>query len=316
MSGFKKAKREQIYAKVALIGPSGSGKSYSALRLATGMVKSMNDGSEIYYIDTEGGRGKYYAAEFEYNYMEIREPYTTEKYISAINDAVESGNCGVLIVDSTSHAWSGKGGILEQHSKMPGNSYTNWATLTPKYNRLVDTILTSKTHLIATIRGKDEYVIEEKDGKKVPKKVGVGGEIRQNFEFEMTLTFNIDQGNHVASVSKDNTHLFEGRYDILTEEDGKKLHRWANEGIVPVPVVEYKTKEEIGNEQLQSTIEEIKEICAKATRIDKIMTATDLNEKIAEFNNGVKNFTKNTDLDATVKLKGEIINYIESYQKA
>lgn len=314
MSGFQKAKREQIYAKVALIGPSGSGKSYSALRLATGMIKDMNNNLEIYYIDTEGGRGKYYAEEFEYNYMEITEPYTTEKYIKAINDAVESGNCGVLIIDSTSHAWTGKGGILEQHSKMPGNSYTNWATLTPKYNRFVDSILTSKTHLIVTVRGKDEYVLEEKDGKKVPKKVGLGGEIRQNFEYEMTVAFNIDQASHVANATKDNTHIFEDRYDVLTEKDGEKLARWANSGVAAKPKTVVVLEDD--TDKLQSVLKELSEYCTNATKVEKIITSTNLSEKIGELNNGVKNFMKNTDLDATLKLKDEIISYIEELKKA
>lgn len=232
---FQKAKREQIYPKVALIGASGSGKSYSALRLATGAVKKMGKGKKIYYIDSEGGRGKYYANEFDYEYASIEAPYTTEKYINLIEEATSQSDCGVLIVDSTSHCWAGKGGILEQHSNMPGNSYTNWAKLTPKYNKFVDTILLSPAFIICCVRGKDEYVMEEKNGKQVPKKIGLGGEIRQNFEYEMSVAFNIDQTNHVAMATKDNTHLFDDRYDVLTEKDGESLYDWANTGDKPAP---------------------------------------------------------------------------------
>ncbi len=227
---FKKAKREKIYPKIALIGPSGSGKSYTALRLATGYLKKLGSDKKIYYIDSEGGRGKYYADKFDYEYCEITEPYSPEKYIDTIKDAVSCDDCGVLIVDSTTHEWSGKGGMLEQHSNMPGNSYTNWAKLTPRHNKFVDEILYAPVCMITTVRGKDEYVLEEKNGKQVPKKVGVGGEQRGNFEYEMTVAFNIDQDTHVASASKDNTGLFDNTYNVLTEEDGAKIYDWANSG--------------------------------------------------------------------------------------
>lgn len=307
---FQKAKREQIYPKVALIGPSGSGKSYSALRMATGYVKKMGKGSEIYYIDSEGGRGKYYADEFEYNYMEIQEPYTPEKYINAINDAVDSGNCGVLIIDSITHEWSGKGGILEQHNNMPGNSYTNWAKLTPKHNSFVDKILLSPTCVISTVRGKDDYVVEEKNGKQVPKKVGVGAETRQNFEYEMTVAFNIDQSNHVASATKDNTKLFDNVYNVLTEKEGALIYEWANSGdAVEAPVkkssapvidetnlsetdiAKNKIKEKVAEAKTVTTSEKIsdtvKKICTTAN-YNKVDDISVLNKVIEALDNLIK----------------------------
>jgi uncharacterized protein (UPF0297 family) len=261
---FQKAKRQKIYPKIALIGASGSGKSYSALRLATGYIKKLGGDYEIYYIDSEGGRGKYYANEFDYNYTEISDPYTPEKYVEAINEAIETGNCGVLIIDSITHEWSGKGGLLEQHNNMAGNSYTNWAKLTPRHNNFVDTILLSPVCVISTVRGKDEYVLEEKNGKQTPKKVGMGGETRQNFEYEMTMAFNIDQSNHVATASKDNTKLFDNIYNVLTEKDGAAIYDWANSGD-SAPEVKPMPKQAIKEEKKEfdintATLDEIKPI--------------------------------------------------------
>ena len=285
---FTKAKREKIYPKIALIGPSGSGKSYTALRLATGYVKKLGGNKKIYYIDSEGGRGKYYADKFDYEYCEITEPYSPEKYISTIKDAVSCEDCGVLIVDSTTHEWSGKGGMLEQHSNMPGNSYTNWAKLTPRHNKFVDELLYAPCCMITTVRGKDEYILEEKNGKQVPKKVGVGGEQRGNFEYEMTVAFNIDQDTHVATASKDNTGLFDNTYNVLTEEDGAKIYDWANSGKAvtvakPKAKVEEKKEEKTESKDNTSTEtgfnpntatldefhSELLELCKEKAKIDR-----------------------------------------------
>lgn len=224
MAGFQKAKREQLWVKVAMAGPSGSGKTYSGLRLARGLAEKC--GSRIAAIDTENGRIRYYADEFDFDDMQFETPFTPEKYIEAIDSAVEAGY-KVLVIDSMSHEWDY---CLEVHNKMPGNSYTNWAKITPRHDAFMEKILQAPIHVIATMRGKDEYVLEEKNGKQVPKKVGLGYKQRDGVEYNYTVTFNIAQDTHVADVTKDNTHLFEGRYDMLTEKDGVALYNWANAG--------------------------------------------------------------------------------------
>lgn len=222
---FEKAERKQIRLRVGLIGPSGSGKSYSALRLAKGM------GGPIALIDTEGRRSELYADEFDFSVLHLEEPFSPEKYIEAIRTAEENG-FKVIIIDSASHEWTGNGGILDMKSKMSErNDFTKWAKLTPRHNRFLDKIIHCSSHLIVSVRGKDQYILEENEkGKQQPKKVGVGGEQRGGFEYELLVSFLIDQESHVATVSKDNTHLFEGRYDLLTEEDGKRLIEWAESG--------------------------------------------------------------------------------------
>lgn len=226
MAGFKKAKKEKIFLKILLAGASGSGKSFSALRLATGIVNKT--GGRIAAIDTEAGRIRYYANEFDFDDLQLTEPYTPEKYIDAINQAVDGGY-SVLIIDSITHEWNY---ILDQVDKIPGtNSYTKWGKLTPKHNKFTEKIIQSPINIIATVRGKDAYVLEQdKNGKQIPKKVGLGYTQRDGLEYEYTVTFNIDQANHVAVAQKDNTHLFENRYEVLTEKDGEALYNWANAG--------------------------------------------------------------------------------------
>lgn len=221
---FVKAKKEKIWTKILLGGSSGSGKTYSALRLATGLAKKC--GSGIAAIDTEAGRIRYYANEFDFSDMKLTEPFTPEKYIEAINDAVSSG-FKVLIIDSISHEWNY---CVDIHDKMPGNSWTNWSKVTPRHDAFMEKILQAPIHIIATVRGKDEYVLEEKNGKQTPKKVGLGFKQRDGVEYNYTATFNIAQDTHIAEATKDNTHIFEGRYEVLTEKDGEALYDWANTG--------------------------------------------------------------------------------------
>lgn len=227
---FQKAKREQIWAKVLLNSPSGGGKTYSALRLATGMAQKCD--SRVAAIDTENGRIRYYANEFDFDDMQLVEPYSPEKYMQAIDEAVNAGY-KVLIIDSISHEWNF---CLDLVNNMPGtNSYTKWRGVTPRHNAFTEKILQSPIHIIATVRGKDEYVLEDSNGKKVPKKIGLGAVTREGVEFNYTVTLNLDQTTHRFSTTKDNTHLFEDRYDVLTEADGAAIFDWANSGEAPAP---------------------------------------------------------------------------------
>lgn len=222
---FKKAIKEKLWIKVLLSGPSGSGKTYSSLRLATGLFSKVG-GTGIAYIDTENRRASYYANEFDFDVIDLNEPYTPEKYMDAIDSAISAGY-KVLIIDSLSLEWKY---LNDVHDNMPGNSFTNWGKLKPRHNRFMEKILQSKIHIIATARGKDAYVLEEKNGKQSPKKVGEGIVGDKELEYNYTCTFQLSLDNHVASVMKDNTHVFENRYDVLKENDGMLLFEWANDG--------------------------------------------------------------------------------------
>lgn len=229
--GFKKAKKEQVWLKVLLSGASGSGKSYSALRLATG-IYSKCGGSGIAYIGTEGSRDKYYANEFDYDLCQLQAPYTADKYLAELSTAIKEGY-KVIIIDSMSHEWQW---LNDVHDKMPGNSFQNWGKLKPTHKKFMDTILQSPIHVIACVRGRTEWTLEEDEkGKKVPKKLGLGSFQDKDISYEYTLSFVIEQSTHIASADKDNTRLFDGVYEVLTEEDGVKLFNWANDGETPAP---------------------------------------------------------------------------------
>ena len=258
--GFQKAKREQVWLKVLLSGASGSGKSYSALKIATGIAKEC--GSGIAYIGTEGSRNKYYADEFDYDLLELEEPFECEKYIEAIDAAVEAGY-KVLIIDSMTHEWKW---LNDVHDKMPGNSFTNWGKLKPRHHKFMDKVLNSPIHIIATARGKDDWVLEDKNGKQVPKKVGMGQQQDKDISYEYTVSLMIAQDTHVASADKDNTKLFDGRFEVLTEKDGVRLYEWANKGDAPAPkkdIPKYTETTYDSEDMLKSVKKEIISVCTE-----------------------------------------------------
>ncbi len=236
---FQKAQRKNAKLRIAVTGPSGSGKTYSALRLAKGL------GSKIAFIDTENGSASLYSDKFEFDVLELTAPFTTEKYIEAIKFAEKSGY-DVLVIDSISHAWNSVGGLLEQKSqidKRGGNSYTNWASITPKQELFITAMTQSSVHLISTMRSKQGYAIETNEkGKSAPKKIGLEAVQREGMEYEFTTVFDVGM-THEASVSKDRTGLFMDKIFQVTEETGRELIAWLSSAPLQVS-----TADEIINE--------------------------------------------------------------------
>ena len=245
----RKAKREKIFTKVALIGPSGSGKSYGALRLATGMAreikKETGKDAPILVANTESKRGNYYANEFDYDIVDIDAPHNPEKYVDVINFAVEQGYA-ILIIDSSSHEWEGKGGCLELQQQA-GGTYQSWAKVTPRHQKFINAIADSPIHIIATMRGKDQYEMnKDEKGRTQVQKLGVGAKQREGFEYEFTCSFLIDQKTNTSEVQKDNTHIFEHETSIILSEDhGEKIIKWANSGEGYTPVVRQPDPEDV-----------------------------------------------------------------------
>ena len=300
---FKKAKREKIWVKVVLSEPAGSGKTYSGLRLATGILNVVG-GEGVAAIDTENGRIRYYANEFDFFDVQLTEPYTPESYMEAIDAAVDAG-FKVLLIDSLSHEWKF---LNDTHDKMPGNSFANWGKLKPRHARFMEKILQSPIHIIATARGKDDYVLEEKNGKQTPKKVGMGSEQEKSIEYNYTITFNIDQETHVATVMKDNTHIFEGRYDVLSEKDGEKLAKWATSGEGDMPKenkVEFvkKDTDTVTNTDIESVLSEIKDTFSY--KMNSGISKEILYEIVNKYHSS-KNFMTIKDMDVANKVLKEI----------
>lgn len=218
--------RKKAKIKMALQGPSGSGKTYSALLLAFGLT---NDWKSIAVIDTENHSADLYAHLGPYNVLDLSPPFSPERYIEAIK-ACEKQGIKVLIIDSISHEWDGVGGILDIHGNMMGNSFTNWAKVTPRHNAFVQTILQSNIHTICTIRSKQDYVLSEKNGKMVPEKIGLKGVTREGLDYEFTIVLEIDI-KHNATASKDRTQMFVDKPEFkISESIGKRILTWCESG--------------------------------------------------------------------------------------
>ncbi|RIJ45502.1 AAA family ATPase [Maribellus luteus] len=222
---IRKAQRKQAKIKLALQGPSGSGKTYSALLLAAGLTNY----SKIAVIDTENHSADLYAHLGDFNVLQLSKPFTPERYITAIETCEEAG-MEVIIIDSVSHEWEGSGGILDLHGNMPGNSFTNWAKMTPRHNAFVQKILESPCHVISTIRTKTDYTLSEKNGKMIPEKVGLKGITRDGMDYEFTIVFDLDI-KHNATASKDRTGLFMDKPAyVISSKTGERILNWCNQG--------------------------------------------------------------------------------------
>lgn len=270
---FKKAERKKAKLRLGISGISGSGKTWSALEIATGM------GGKIAMIDTESGRGELYGEDFEYDVMQISVPYSVEKYIHAIRQSEQLGY-DILIIDSLSHAWVGEGGVLSVVDNAGTNKFTSgWKVGTPKQNALVDAIISSKLHIIFTMRSKAEYVLEtNSNGKQQPRKVGMAPVQREGLEYECTVYMDMSQ-EHIAFVSKDNTKLYkDNQYVKPTKEMGQKLIEWLNSG---------KSLEEI------KAAEQEKEKFELSLMISAIKGAVDMEELKNKYESTVKHYRGN-----------------------
>lgn len=225
MTPFKKAERKQAKLKIALTGPSGGGKTFSALLVATGI------GKKIALVDTENASASLYADRFDFDTVTLTPPYTIPKYIDAIRSAQELGY-EVVVIDSISHAWAGDGGLLSKKESLDargGNSFANWGNITKEHEQFKAVLLNCNIHLICTMRSKQDYILEVNDkGKSAPRKVGLAPIQRDGMEYEFTTVFDLAM-DHAAQVSKDRTGLFDGQIFKPTKETGETLMKWLSE---------------------------------------------------------------------------------------
>lgn len=211
---FRRATKKQSRLRMAIDGPSGSGKTFTSLIAAFVIA---GEGGRVAVIDTERGSASKYADRFpEFDTLEL-ETFSPQTYTEAIKIAGEAGY-DVLIIDSLSHAWEGEGGALDQVDKMAsrggGNSYTAWKDVTPMHRRMVDAILQSPCHVIATMRSKMEYVLEaDSKGRMVPRKVGLSPIQRQGTEYEFDIVADMDI-NHKLTVSKSRAPVMDGLEEV------------------------------------------------------------------------------------------------------
>jgi nucleoside-triphosphatase THEP1 len=255
---LRKSERSKAKIKMALQGPSGSGKTMSAILIAQGLTNG--NLNKVAIIDTENGSADLYAHLGKFNVLTLDNPHSPERYIEAI-EVCEKAGMEVIILDSISHCWDF---LLDYHSSLAGNSFTNWNKITPRQKAFVDKILNSNSHIIATMRVKQDYVLSEKNGKMVPEKVGLKAIQRDEISYEFTIVFDIDS-KHFATSSKDRTLLFEGKPQfIINTQTGKKILNWCNSTMtkeeLKVKVIECNTLKELtelyqNNLDLAKTIE-------------------------------------------------------------
>lgn len=260
---LQKATRKKTKLRLNLSAPSGAGKTYSALLMAKGLVGSWD---KIAVIDTENGSASLYDHLGAFNVVDLQPPFSPERYIQAIDTCITAGmEC--IIIDSSTHEWSGPGGCLEQNDKLAnakykGNTWSAWNETTPRHDAFVSKVLHAPVHIITCTRSKMETVMT--DDKKV-KKMGMKDIQREGWEYELTVSLSIDRDTHMAMASKDRTELFEGKTPfIITEETGKLIRDWCEKGIDPPKVL-------ITEEQFASLYKRVnegeKELIGKAEAI-------------------------------------------------
>lgn len=225
---FVRATKQQAKLRLALIGPAGSGKTYTALNIAQHL------GERIALVDTERGSASKYADIFSFDVLEL-DSFHPQRYIDAIHEAEQAGY-DVLIIDSLSHAWAGKDGALELVDKAAkrasGNSFAAWREVTPIHNALVDTMIAARLHLIVTMRSKTEWVVEkdERTGKTQPRKVGLAPVQRDGLEYEFDVVADMDIDNNFI-VSKTRCTALTG---AVVAKPGKEvadiLRAWLTSG--------------------------------------------------------------------------------------
>lgn len=227
---LQKATRKKVKLRLNLSAPSGAGKTYSALKLAKGLV---GEWSKIAVIDTENGSASLYEHLGDFNTIDLQPPFSPERYIQAIDMCLTAGmEC--IIIDSSSHEWSGPGGCLEinenlANAKYRGNTWSAWNETTPRHDAFVSKVLHAPVHIITCTRSKMETVMT--DDKKV-KKVGMKDIQREGWEYELTVSLNIDRDTHKAIASKDRTELFDNKEPFLiTEKTGELIRDWCEKGV-------------------------------------------------------------------------------------
>lgn len=256
----------ELKLRMALAGPPGSGKTWSALRIAAVMLGGDDFGdfgvklprriagehaglARIAFIDTERGSARKYSDDFPsdvegqalFDVMELdrndQGAVDPLKMIQAIQMAAKYGY-EFVVIDSLSHAWEGILDIKDRKDRSGGNSYTNWRDVTPLHNNLVDAILDYPGHVITCMRVKMDTVIEEdpnKPGKTRVRKLGLKPIQRDGVDFEFDVVFDMtyDNGQNIASISKSRCHPLRSLISVINpgHEIAQILNEWLATGV-------------------------------------------------------------------------------------
>jgi hypothetical protein len=195
---FKQAKKEAVGLLIGLVGASGSGKTYSAMRLASGIV---GKGNRFAVIDTEARRALHYADMFDFDHCELNAPFRPVNYAEAIKAAADAGY-KAIVVDSTSHEWAGEGGILdwqeEELTRMAGDDYRKreackmaaWIKPKMSHKQMVQKLLQVNAHLILCFRAEEKTKMEkDANGKMQIIPIGWQPVCSKELPYELTVSF-------------------------------------------------------------------------------------------------------------------------------
>lgn len=227
MSAFKPATREASFARIALSGPSGSGKTYTALALATALSE------RVAVIDTERGSASKYVGLNGWKFDTVQpDSYSPLSLVDLLGEAA-GAEYGCVVVDSLSHYWMGVDGMLEQADRRAkgGNSFSGWKEVRPEERRMIDALVAFPGHVVATMRSKTEFVIEENDrGKKVPRKVGLKPEQRDGIEYEFDVVGDLDHDNTLTVVKSRIHTLTKAVIPMPGEDLAASIAEWLSDG--------------------------------------------------------------------------------------
>lgn len=226
---FKAAKRAGVGLFVGIAGGTGSGKTYSALRLAKGIA----GGRPIAAIDTEGRRMSHYASDFAFDVSDMLAPFRPERFADAAK-AAEAAGYGVLVIDSFSHEWAGEGGVLEWHDQLAGDdpkkNMSAWIKPKVAHKAMINSFLQRRMPIVFCMRA------EEKTGVGPGNKpINLGwtpiGDPRFMFELTTMITLANDKPGRVnydlpRKIQRQHLHLFPDG-ELVSEEAGQQLAAWA-----------------------------------------------------------------------------------------
>jgi hypothetical protein len=231
---FRKAIKWHAKLRFAVCGPAGSGKTYTVLKLATGL------GGPMALIDTERGSASKYADIFEFDVLELGS-YDPARLIEIIDEVAEKGY-RALCIDSLSHFWMGKDGELDKVDRaarrmQTPNSFAAWKEVTPLHNALIDKIVSAPLHILVSMRSKAEWIIDrdERTGKTAPRKVGLAPVMRDGIEYEFDVCGDMDQENTLVITKSRCPKLAGGVFPKPGKELADLLKEWL--GGVPVEPV-------------------------------------------------------------------------------
>ena len=235
---FRKAVRENVGLLLGVVGASGSGKTYSAMRLA----KGISGDKPFAVIDTEARRALHYADMFNFDHADLHAPFRPDAYAEAIKAADDAGY-KVIVVDSMSHEWAGEGGILDwQEDELDRMAGDDWkkreackmaAWIKPKmsHKQMVQRLLQVRATVIFCFRAEEKVAMEKENGKTVIVPKGFQPICEKNMMFEMTASFLLlpEKPGFPQPIKLQEQHKpFVQLNAPLDENAGMRMAQWAN----------------------------------------------------------------------------------------